>query len=81
MGNFMKTMAENDISEEETKVDKKTYFNEPLAGNLNNFNKTTDISEELPKPESNSAESQAKRCAVPFMVYFFILYFFIILFK
>ena len=84
LGKFMQDMAE--ISDQELVANAsppKSYFKEPLAGNLSSFYSTTDQPQN--KSESNTDDTtkkqeqdpidekknefQASKCSVPFMVF------------
>ncbi len=71
IGSFMNNMAE---MEQEQKPAKKSYFNEPLAGNLNIFMKTNDdcqsqnLSDSAESVSNNTNKPPKNICSVPFMV-------------
>ena len=78
IGSFMNNMAEMEPQEE--KPAKKSFFNEPLAGNLNNFMKTNEDFQsqnqtEPAEPESTKTnKSFQNTCSVPFMVLIYIFF-------
>lgn len=76
MGNLINNMAE--ITATATVNDQKTYFAEPLAGNLSCFYKTTDdcpnSGEENSDINRKTEQSpQVEKCSVPFMVIKFLI--------